>query len=114
MHSMVQYYLPAEGDYDSAFGGDDFTGPMRNVKAFTNTVAGPGAQTNTVDAAAQANNMVQQLSKQEDAIARARGMQAIRVKLPLNGKRFLFEKLLVLPGDSLWFAVRYSDWEVEK
>lgn len=114
MHEMVNYYLPEEGKYTRAIGGSQFSGPMHKVDKFTNLVAGPGATPMRVNAVEQANQMQQQLTAQQDAQARATGAQPIRVRLPINGELFRFEKLLVLPGDKMWFTVQYRGWEVAK
>ena len=47
-----------------------------------------------------------------DARVRAAGAVPMHVRLPINGKLFKLEKILALPGDELYFEVRYSDWDV--
>jgi hypothetical protein len=49
-----------------------------------------------------------------DQDARAAGAAPIRVQLPVNGKLFRLEKILVLPGDKLFFDLKYSGWKVAK
>ena len=44
--------------------------------------------------------------------AAAVGAAPIRVRLPLDGKLFKLEKILVLPGDELVIRVQYRDWKV--
>lgn len=114
MHEMVNYYLPKEGKYSRLFGGDQFSGPMHEVDGFTNVVSGASARTERINPQQEANYMQQQLMSQQDAQAKATGAQPIRVRLPINGELFRFEKLLVLPGDKMWFAVQYRGWEVTK
>lgn len=114
MHEMVNYYLPKEGKYTRLLGGSQFSGTMPEVERFTNLVAGSGARPVQVNAVEQANQMQQQLTARQDAQARATGAQPIRVRLPINGELFRFEKLLVLPGDKMWFTVQYRGWEIAK
>jgi len=119
MHVMVEYYAPAEGTYGrpaGLFGGGTtgFAGPLRPVKQFTELSAAPGRPVVRVDASKEAAKMQKKVAAQIDARARAAGATPIRVRLPLNGKLFKLEKILALPGDSLWFELTYSGWKIAK
>lgn len=91
LHMMVQLYVPEEGRYD------DFAGTLRQVEKFT-PVAGDGATADR-NAAAQA--------LQQACVAAGPGAQPIEVQLPLSGKMYLFEKVLVLK-DAQEFSYSFS------
>jgi hypothetical protein len=116
MHVMFSMYLPAEGRYtlpSGLFGArSGFSGPMRVVDKFTSLSAGPGAAVIKRDSAKQAKQLQQAARSRVEAAARAVGARPIRVRLPVNGKLFRLEKILALPGDKLYFQVRYSGWDV--
>ena len=114
MHVMVSYYLPAEGRYRGGWGKSAFSGPMRQVDEFTQLATGPQAQVVRRDAAAQAVQMEKQVQARVDAAARKAGATPIRVRLPINGKLYKFEKILALQRDPLWFEVIYSGWKPAK
>jgi len=107
-HMTLKLYLPAEGDYSTGmFGGDEFEGTLRQVETFTKLRATGKAK--AIDA--HANNMAlqEQFSQRAQSKARKAGVEPIRVKLPLRGKTFNFEKILVLDKD-LWVKFKYSGW----
>ena len=114
MHVMVSYYLPAEGRYRGGWGRSAFAGPMRQIEKFTALATGPQAQVVQRDAARQVAQMEQQVQARVDAQARKAGATPIRVRLPINGKLYKFEKILALRGDQLWFEVQYSGWKPAK
>jgi len=117
MHVMVNCYLPAEGKYEKPGGWfteseSGFSGPLRVVDEFTSLATGAGAAVVPTDDAGNAAAMQKAVDRQVDARARTAGAEPIRVKLPINGKRFKLEKILALPGDALGFRVKYTDWKV--
>ena len=114
MHVMVSYYLPAEGRYRGGWGKSAFSGPMRQVEEFTSLATGPEAQVVRRDAAQQVAQMQKQVESRIDAQARKAGATPIRVRLPINGTLFKFEKILALQRDPLWFQVAYSGWKPAK
>jgi len=91
LHMMVQLYVPEEGRYD------DFTGTLRMVEKFT-SVGG-------VDAMAGNNNAA--LTLQQTCAVAGTGARPIEVQLPLSGKLYLFEKVLVLK-DTQGFSYTFS------
>ena len=107
-HMTLKLYLPAEGDYSSGlFGDDEFEGTLRQVKEFTKLrSAGRGRPSD-----AHANNALlqEQFSQRAQKKASDAGVEPIRVKLPLRGKVFNFEKILVLDKD-LSVKFDYSGW----
>ena len=111
MHVMVNYYVPPDARYRKGWGRSPFAGPLRHVDDFTALATGPQAEVIRRDAANQVAQMQQQVEAQVDRQARKAGATPIRVRLPINGKLFRFEKILALPGDQLWFSVDYSGWE---
>jgi len=111
MHVMVNYYVPPDARYRKGWGRSPFAGPLRHVDGFTTLATGPQAEVIRRDAANQVAQMQQQVEVQVDRQARKAGATPIRVRLPINGKLFRFEKILALPGDQLWFSVDYSGWE---
>lgn len=110
MHLMFNYYLPAEGRYESWLGGSRFSGPLKRVEEFT-ALATERARVVQRDTAQQVAQMQKQVQARADRAAAAAGATPIRVRLPINGKLFKFEKILVLPRDELWVAVKYSGWK---
>lgn len=116
MHLMYNYYLPAEGKYTpGAFGGGGgFSGPLRVVKEFTALATGAGAEVIQANAAAQVEQMAQQVQTRVDTEARAAGVSPIRVRLPVDGTLFKLEKILVLPGEKLSFTLKYTGWQPAK
>ena len=38
----------------------------------------------------------------------------MKVQLPITGKHYKLERILVLPKDKLWFEVTYSGWKATK
>lgn len=114
LHVMYSLYAPEEGKYTIGWGGSGFTGPMTLVEKFASMAAATGRQVVAVNAEKQAQQMQQAFDVQVDAKARAAGAAPIRVQLPVNGQLFRLEKILVLPGDKLFFDLKYSGWKVAK
>ena len=118
MHVMVSCYLPAEGQYTvpaGLFGSrSGFTGPLRVVDKFTTLATGRGTAPVFRDAGKQAAQMQQQFDRRAATEARAAGATPIRVRLPINGKLFRLEKILILPNDKLYLDLRYSGWKAAK
>ena len=114
MHVMYNYYVPREGRYTVGWGESGFSGPLQVVKEFTSLATGAGREVVRVDAAKQARQMEKAFKARVDARTRAAGATPIRVSLPVNGKLFRLEKILVLPGDKLYFNLSYSGWKVAK
>jgi hypothetical protein len=112
MHVMYSYYVPAEGKYTVGWGASGFSGPLRVVEEFTSVATGAGKEIVRVDAAKQAKQMQQAFTARVDARARAAGATPIRVRLPINGKLFKLEKILILPNDKVYFDLQYRDWKV--
>lgn len=111
VHVMYSYYVPAEGKYTVGWGESGFSGPLRVVEEFTSLSTGPGKRLVRVNAAKQAREMQRAFDARVDAQAKAAGATPIRVRLPVSGKLFRLEKILVLPNDGLYFELRYSGWE---
>ena len=111
LHVMVNCYLPAEGRYVT--GGwspkSTFGGPLQVVDEFAATAVDGGAR--TVNAEATNNQMAQQYQARVEADARAEGRTPIRVSLPVKGKLFKLQKILVMPDEAMFFDVGYSDWK---
>ena len=114
VHVMYSYYVPAEGKYTVGWGESGFSGPLQVVEEFTSLATGATRQVVRVDAAKQAQQMQKDFDARVDAQAKAAGATPIRVRLPINGKLFKLEKILVLPNDRLYFDLRYSGWKVPK
>lgn len=115
MHVMYNCYLPAEGSYTvGLWGTSGFSGPLGVVKEFTSLSTGPGAEAVRRQAAKQVQQMQKEVAARVDAKARAAGAAPIRVRLPVNGKLYKLEKVLVLPKDKLFFDVQYRGWEPPK
>jgi len=110
-HMMVQLYLPAEGSYRKGLlGGSSFSSALHQVDKFTTlaTVAVPDAI--RISGAAQAEQLQQQFTQRVEQEARDAGVKPIRVRLPIRGKVFKFEKILVI-DEELSIGFRYSGWE---
>ena len=95
MHLMVSLYLPTEGKYDR------FDGTLRSVKQFTKV----GGQAVTV------NNMgnlqaIQKMLAQK--VVPASGAGPMEVQLPVSGKPYLMEKILVVKDDQ-WLSYRFRN-----
>jgi len=112
MHVMYNYYAPAEGEYTMGWGKPGFSGPLRVVEKFSQLSSGPGAEVVQRDVAGQAAQLEQQVQQRADEQARRRGAAPVRVRLPIQGKRFKLEKLLALGGESVFFTVHYRNWNV--
>ncbi|MDK1031683.1 MAG: hypothetical protein QGD94_06730, partial [Planctomycetia bacterium] len=110
MHLMYNVYLPREGKYSAGWGKKAFSGPLRLVDEFT-TLGVTGVRVVRMDAQKEARALQQQAIRRVEAEAAAKGATPIRVRLPVNGKLFRLEKILVLK-DALWFEVVYSGWKV--
>ena len=114
VHVMYSYYAPAEGKYTVGWGESGFSGPLQVVEEFTSLATGAGRQIVQIDAAKQARQMQKAFDARVDAQAKAAGATPIRVRLPINGKLFKLEKILVLPNDRLYFDLQYRGWKVPK
>ena len=116
MHVMMNYYLPAEGDYTVPVGlfgrKSGFGGPLRVVTEFAKMATGRGSTVAVADTAKRTKDMQQQFDQRVTAQARAAGATPIRVRLPVDGRLFKLEKILALPQDELYIEVRYSGWKV--
>jgi len=99
-HVMYSVYLPENGRYEG-WGGN-----MTKVAAFTQIGRAPSSAASGV-----AQGDVDQLSKivqqQVEKEAVAAGVTPIHVQLPIIGRPFLLEKVLVL-GDTLSYEYRYQ------
>jgi len=111
LHVMYSFYAPTEGTYTVGWGNSGFSGPLNVVEKFASLAAATGRKVVKVDARKQAEQMQQTFNAKVDAKVRAAGAAPIRVTLPVNGKLFKLEKILVLPGDKLFFDVQYRGWE---
>ena len=105
-HLMVQLYLPAEGKYRDK----DFEGPLRLVKEFSQIASAPRPPQEQVEASQQATQLQQQFDQRLEKEAVAAGVTPIRVELPVRGKLFRFENILVL-DEELSITFKYSGWE---
>ena len=114
LHVMFSLYAPTEGSYTIGWGASGFSGPMNVVESYTAMAAATGRQVVTINAEKDSQQMQQAMNTRVDAQARAAGAAPIRVTLPVNGKLFRLEKILVLPGDKLFFDLKYSGWKVAK
>jgi hypothetical protein len=114
LHVMYSLYAPTEGSYTIGWGASGFSGPMNVVENFTAMKAATGRQVVVVNAEKEVAQMQQTMNIRVDEEARAAGAAPIRVQLPVNGKLFRLEKILVLPGDKLFFDLKYSGWKVAK
>ena len=114
MHVMYNFYAPAEGKYTVGWGASGFSGPLRVVKKFSTLSTGPGPEAVRSSAAGQVVRMQRQMDARVEAEARKTGATPIRVRLPLNGKLFRLEKILVLQKENVFFRVQYRGWKVAK
>ena len=110
MQVMYDYYLPAEGSYES-WGKSNFSGSMQVVERFAQLSAGRGAEVVQRDLAGETQKLNEEFVRRGEAQAQAEGRSPIRVSLPINGKLYKLEKILALPNDELGFAVKYSGWK---
>jgi hypothetical protein len=113
MQVMYSYYVPAEGKYTVGWGASGFSGPLSVVEDFT-SLAVAGRTIVHAEPAKEAQQMQQQFDQRVDTEAQAAGATPIRVRLPVNGKLFKLEKILVLPNDKLYFELKYSGWKAAK
>jgi len=111
MHVMYTYYLPAEGYYPLLYNPAAYKGRLHAVKSFAMLAAGDRGRVVRYNANAPVQ-LQQQVDQRFQRQVAAAGATPIRVQLPINGKQFLFERILVLPGDKLWFEMDYSNWKV--
>lgn len=95
MNMMVSLYVPDEGKYY------DFEGTLHKVKAFS--VQHYGANVNN---AAVAN--IRQVAQNQKITPGHGGRSDIEVQLPLSGKVFRMEKILVIK-DKQWFSYTYKN-----
>ena len=79
------------------------------VEEFATTAVDGGAR--TVNAEATNAQMAQQYQARVESDARAEGRTPIRVSLPVKGKLFKLQKILVMPEEAMFFDVGYSDWK---
>ncbi|HUT59486.1 MAG TPA: hypothetical protein VNA25_16675 [Phycisphaerae bacterium] len=115
MHVMVNYYLPAEGRYQTPGGlfssaKSGFSGSLRMVSEFASMTTDRGGQPVAAQPQKQAQAMQEQFEAKMEAQARAAGVTPIRVRLPLDGKLYKLEKILALQGDVLFLEVQYRGW----
>ena len=111
MQVMYDYYLPREGDYEGGwFTRRGFKGQLRKVSAFTQTST--GTQQVIVNSADQVRELQQQFDQRMQRAIRTGGGTPMKVKLPITGKNYKLERILVLPQDRLWFELTYSNWDI--
>jgi len=109
-HLMVQLYLPAEGSYRKGLlQGVGFEGPLRWVEQFSHIASAPPPAAQLA-ADAQAKQLQEEVTRRMEAAAVAAGVTPIRVDLPIRGRLFRFEKILVF-DEALWIGFHYSGWE---
>jgi hypothetical protein len=113
MHVMYTWYLPAEGYYPPLVYRHMFKGTLHPVERFTTLAATPQGRVVRYDANEQAQQLQQQVTQRFQRDVAATGGTAIRVKLPLDGKQYHFERILVLPKDKLWAEMQYNNWRVD-
>lgn len=110
-HLMVQLYLPAEGDYTKALRRrPNLEGPLRLVEKFSSVRSAPQAPREQVAPEVQAKQLQQQFTKRVEQEAVAAGVSPIHVELPIRGKLFRLEKILVI-DEPVWISFSYSGWE---
>jgi limonene-1,2-epoxide hydrolase len=119
MHVMVDYYLPADGKYEKPGGlftaaQSGFSGTLGLVSAFATMSTDPVGGVTKVDAAKAAAAMQVQFEAKVETEAKAAGATPIKVRLPIEGKLFKFEKILALSGDDLTIDVEYTGWKPAK
>jgi len=112
MHVMYTYYLPAEGYYSPIAVRTAFKGSLRPVSRFAMLSTSQRGQVVYYDANAAAQKLQTQVTQRVQMRARATGATPIRVRLPLGGKQYRFERILALPGDKLWLEMTYSNWQL--
>ena len=93
---MVDLYVPKEGRYR------DFEGTLREVDEFTQV-----GSSSTVNVADQVQALQQQYVDQQAAQVKAAGASPIQVQLPVSGKGYHLEKILVIKGEQ-WVSFTYS------
>lgn len=111
MQVMYTYDLPPEGYYPPLAHAPGFKGRLRPVQEFAMLASAERGRVVYQDANAAAAQLQQQLDQRIQAQVRETGATPIRVRLPINGKQYKFERILVLPGDKLWFEMTYSNWK---
>ncbi|HUS44873.1 MAG TPA: hypothetical protein VM219_02420 [Phycisphaerae bacterium] len=105
-HLMVNLYLPKEGKYTKPWSSEPaIEGPLTVVKQFRSLFGAAGAEPEKAAAALQ-----QQAAARAEAATAAAGATPIRVHLPIDGRLFRLEKILVL-DEALFIRVRYSGWK---
>jgi hypothetical protein len=97
MNLMVTLHVPAEGRYD------DFEGTLREVDQFSSPNY---AIVNDVDVSNVAVANIRQIAQQKMQVPHG-GRSDIEVQLPLGGKVYRLEKILVIK-DQQWFSYNYS------
>lgn len=95
MQLTVELYVPTEGKYRN------FAGTLRQVESFTALGERPAHVNNSAPEDAQA---LQQIYVKKTPMA---GNTPIEVQLPISGKIFRFEKILVLK-DQEWLSYTFS------
>ncbi|HUV38125.1 MAG TPA: hypothetical protein VMY39_00855, partial [Planctomycetota bacterium] len=112
MQVMVTCFLPAEGYYPPIVYRTAFKGSLRPVDRFAMLSTTERGQVEYYNAAAAAQQLQTQVDQRVQAQVRETGATPIRVRLPLEGKQYRFERILALPGDQLWLEMTYSNWQV--
>ena len=96
-HLLLTLYVPEDGRYK------EFEGTLREVEEFT-AFSTAGGQ---VYAANDVEILQQNFVVQNAADVAQTGASAVDVKLPLSGKVYRFEKILVIDGEQ-WISYEYS------
>lgn len=110
-HFMVQLYLPTEGDYSKWLLGDPhFEGPLHQLEHFSQVQSAPRMAKQNLAPEVQAQQLQVEFNRRIASDAAAAGVTPIQVNLPIRGRRFLFEKILVL-GEPLYVDFKFSGWE---
>ena len=106
---MVNLYLPKEAKYTKGWSNEPaIESPLTVVKAFRQLVGVAGAPGIQAEQAAMA---IQQAAQaRADAETVGAGATPIRVNLPIDGRLFRLEKILVLDED-LFIRVNDSGWK---
>jgi len=100
-HVMYNLFVPKEASYGW------WEGSLRHVEDFT------AIQTGGVEAPqppTDARELAQKAARRAEEAAMARGLAPIRVDMPMAGKHYKFEKILVFK-DELWFKYWYNGWQ---
>jgi hypothetical protein len=113
MQVMYTYYLPAEGIYPPSAVKSLFKGTLHPVESFATLASTSRGQVINENPDVQAKELQQQVDQRVQQEVAATGGSAIKVRLPINGKQYSFERILALPSDKLWFEMTYSNWQVE-